>query len=258
MGDASFSEKLISMARFFVTKDNIEGSRGVLEGAELEHMRKVLRLRPGEDVVLFDDQGREHEAVIRSYGSRMAVLEIVRSYRPERESPLDVILAQAVGKGEKMDWVVEKATELGVCAILPFFSSYTIPKLEGEKIVKRRARWGKIALSAAKQSGRTKIPEVMEATDFAELIRRPWGCNLKLIFWAGASSEGLGRIKEGRHHIESALLAIGPEGGFSDEEVRRASDRGFVSVRLGSRIMRTETAALSALSVVQSLWGDMG
>ncbi len=203
------------MPRFFVAKDSIRDKKGTISGPELEHMRKVLRLCPGQCVLLFDDEGLEYEAVIQSYAERAAEMEIVNRYRPERESPLDITLAQAIGKGDKMDWVVEKATELGVRSIVPFFSSYTVPRLDRKKIERRGARWKKIALSAAKQSGRTKILEIQMLGDFGDLIRRPWPCELKLLFLEGESTRSIKKSREERKHLDSILLVIGPEGGFT-------------------------------------------
>lgn len=246
------------MARFFVPKKNLREKKGAIGGAELEHMRKVLRLRPGDRVTLFDDEGWEHEGIIRSYTEKLGEVEILESARPKRESPLSITLAQALGKGEKMDWIVEKATELGVRSMVPFFSSRTVPKLDTEKMERRKARWEKIALGAAKQSGRTQIPEILAVSDFAELVCRPWQCALKLLFWEGESRRSLTEIREETARLDSLLLVIGPEGGFSPEEAVEAMRRGFKPVGLGRRILRTETAALAAISIVQFLWGDMG
>jgi len=221
-------------------------------------MRRVLRLRPGDSVTVFDDEGWEHEGIIRCYRDASAEIEILKSYRPERESCLDVTLAQAVARGEKMDWIVQKATELGVRAIVPFFSSYTIPRLDSKKIEARKVRWRKIALAAAKQSGRTRIPELLNACDFTELVRRPSSCDLKLLLWEKESLQSLKQIREGKASVNSLLLAIGPEGGFSAEEASEAMRHGFLSIRLGKRILRTETAAVAALALAQFLWGDMG
>ncbi|MFQ5850965.1 MAG: 16S rRNA (uracil(1498)-N(3))-methyltransferase [Candidatus Binatia bacterium] len=248
----------MSIPRFYVSKEKIQGKMGSIDGSELEHMRKVLRLRPGQGVILFDSEGWEHEAVIQSYTAGVAEVEILRSNQPRRESPLDIILVQAIGKGEKMDWVVEKATELGVRCIVPFFSTYTIPRLDAKKIEQRHARWEKIALNAAKQSGRTRIPEIHKLSEFGSLVRRPWSCDLKLLFWERASDGGFHRVREERRHLDSILLVIGPEGGFTSEEVAHALDQDFQAVQLGKRLLRTETAALGALSIIQFLWGDMG
>lgn len=246
------------MARFFVPKKNLREKKGTIDGDELKHMRKVLRLRPGDRVTLFDDEGWEHEGIIRSYTEKLGEVEIVESARPKRESPLSITLAQALGKGEKMDWIVEKATELGVRSIAPFFSSRTVPKLDEKKMERRQARWGKIALSAAKQSGRTRIPEILAVSDFSELVCRPWQCGLKLFFWEGEARQSLMQIREETARLDSLLLAIGAEGGFSPQEASEAMRHGFRPVRMGERILRTETAALAAISIVQFLWGDMG
>ncbi len=245
------------MARFFVSKKDLRDKQGRVSGGELEHMRRVLRLRPGDQVTLFDDQGWEHEGMIRAYTDEIGEVEIFRSFRPERESPVEITLAQALGKGEKMDWVVEKATELGVRRIAPFFSSRTIPRLDREKLERRKSRWEKIALAAAKQSGRGRIPEILPAAGFTDLVGRPWECQLKLFFWEGESGQKLTEIRRESGRVDAVLLVIGPEGGFSAEEASEAKRRGFQPVSLGRRILRTETAALAALSVVQCLWGDM-
>ena len=159
------------MARFFVRRENIQGTKAVLNGQELEHLRRVLRLTAGDAVTLFDDTGWEHEAVIRSLHSDRGELDIRRSYEAGRESPLALTLALGLTKGEKMDFVVEKATELGVATILPFTSSFTVPKLNDKKIANRTERWRKIALSAAKQCGRTQVPEILPLCEFGQMVQ---------------------------------------------------------------------------------------
>jgi 16S rRNA (uracil1498-N3)-methyltransferase len=246
------------MARFFLPSESIKSHKGVLRGQELEHMKRVLRICPGDRVTLFDDEGEEHEAILRSYTAETGELEIVKSYRPNRESPLEITLAQALGKGDKLDWIVEKATELGIRQFVPFLSSYAVPRLDAEKIERRRDRWKKIAVSAAKQSGRMQIPEIGELTDFTALIHRSWQCDLRLLFWEREPAQGLAQLREQKADPSSLLLVVGPEGGFTPDEVTEAVGQGFRSVRLGKRILRFETAALAAVSVVQFLWGDMG
>jgi 16S rRNA (uracil1498-N3)-methyltransferase len=221
-------------------------------------MVKVMRLGPGDPVRLFDDQGWEHEGVFKSYDGRRAEVTILRSYRPERESALQITLAQALGKGDKMDFIVEKAVELGVSSIVPFVSEHTVPRLSSEKAVRRQARWQKIALSASKQCGRTRVPEIHELTSFADLVRSPATGDLRVVFWEGESSCGIGQLKAERDQIASLILAIGPEGGFSVQEIALALRHGFRTVHLGKRILRTETAALAALATAQLLWGDLG
>jgi 16S rRNA (uracil1498-N3)-methyltransferase len=246
------------MARFFLPKERIQDQRGTIVGAELAHLRKVLRLGPGDRLTVFDDTGWEHEAVIRSFSADRGDVDILRSYRPERESSLQLTLALGLTKGEKMDFVVEKATELGVQTLVPFISSYTVPKLNDRKIETRTERWQRIALSATKQCGRTLVPKILTLCEFRELVSQPWTDTLKLLLWEKEGQLTLKQVYEAEREARAILLVIGSEGGFSSEEADKAQQRGFKSVQLGHRVLRSETAALAALSVVQFLWGDMG
>jgi 16S rRNA (uracil1498-N3)-methyltransferase len=257
MGNVGLQKTPLKMHRFFISKTTLKEKRATVTGGELEHMTRVLRLRPGDRIVLFDDGGEEHEGVIRSYGPHDAEIEILNSVRPQRESQLEIVLAQALGKGDKMDLVVEKSTELGVSSIAPFLSSRTVPKPDTERGAARHERWRKIALSAAKQSGRTKIPDILELSDFSTLVSRSWPSEEKLLFEPGKARDTLRQVVLERPRINSILLTIGPEGGFTPEELTEATEGGFRIVQLGTRILRTETAAVSALSIVQFMWGDL-
>ncbi len=246
------------MARFFVPKKNINAGRAVVGGSELDHMRKVLRLGVGARVTLFDDDGSEHEGTIASYRGGTAEIAIARSFRPERESPLAVTLAQALGKGDKLDFVVEKATELGAAAVVPFVCRRSLPKLDGAADDRRMERWRRIALGAAKQSGRTRVPAIHALVDFAELAAREWPCDLKILFWENEQGRGLRELNGENPRVASLLLVVGPEGGFTADEAAVAVANGFHSISLGRRILRTETAAVAALAAAQLLWGDLG
>jgi 16S rRNA (uracil1498-N3)-methyltransferase len=245
------------MPRFFVPKKNLSDTHGVIDGQELVHLRKVLRLVSGDRVTIFDDSGWEHEAVIRSVNAEQGKIEIVRSYAAARESPLQVTLGVALTKGEKMDWIVEKATELGVKTIIPFSSSYSVPQLDEKKIVKRTERWQKIALSATKQCGRTRVPEISPLREYQKLVNEVRPQTLKLIFWERELHRSLYHVHEMHGDVRAVLLVIGPEGGFTVEEAQLAQRQGFESVEIGRRILRAETAAVSALTLVQFLWGDL-
>ncbi|HEX2226543.1 MAG TPA: 16S rRNA (uracil(1498)-N(3))-methyltransferase [Candidatus Binatia bacterium] len=244
------------MARFFVPRGNIEGSRGIVVGEELLHLRRVLRLAAGDIITIFDDTGREHDAVICSVGPEAAAVEITSSYEAKRESTLDLTLALGLTKGEKMDFVIEKATELGVQTIVPFISAYAVPKLNERKIAARSERWQKIALSAAKQCGRTQIPKLLPLCAFREFIGQVSPDTFKLLFWEKESTQSLRELQQHRG-AKPVLITIGPEGGFSAEEAEQATKHGFHRVTLGRRILRAETAAVAALSVAQFLWGDL-
>jgi 16S rRNA (uracil1498-N3)-methyltransferase len=258
MDDAAFETEVGGvMARFFVPRQNIHEQHAVLAGAELEHLRRVLRLEPGDSVNLFDDTGSEHEAVIRALGADRAELDIVRSVQSQRESSLALTLALGLTKGEKMDFVVEKATELGVQAILPFVSRYAVPKFDDDKIAKRTERWRKIAVSAAKQCGRSRMPEIVPLQSFRALVNQPSTGTLKLLFWEKEAEQSLTHVHITQAAARALLLVIGPEGGFSSEEADSAREHGFLSVRLGPRTLRAETAAVTAVSLAQFLWGDL-
>jgi 16S rRNA (uracil1498-N3)-methyltransferase len=244
------------MARFFVPRRNIEGSRGIVVGEELQHLRRVLRLAAGDAITIFDDSGREHDAVICSVEPESAAVEITRSYEAQRESTLDLTLALGLTKGEKMDFVIEKATELGVQTVVPFMSAYAVPKLNERKIGARSQRWQKIALSAAKQSGRTQIPKLLPLCGFREFIGQASPDAFKLFFWEKESTQSLRQLQQQRG-AKPVLITIGPEGGFSAEEAAQATEHGFHLATLGRRILRAETAAIAAVSLAQFLWGDL-
>ena len=246
------------MARFFVPKENIHDNYGTIAGEELDHLKRVLRLGRGDHITVFDDGGWEHEAVVRSFGAGEGLIEILRSYQTARESPLEITVAVGLTKGEKMDFVVEKATELGVQTIVPFVSAYTVPKLDDGKIEKRRGRWQKIALSATKQSGRTRVPAIVALSGFRDLVREPRSGTLKLLFWEKEGPQKLREVYEEQKDARRILAIVGPEGGFSAEEAKLAIDHGFRPVHLGHRILRAETAVVAAMSLVQFLWGDLG
>ena len=245
------------MARFFLPTRQIEGHRASITGVELNHLRRVLRLRPLDRVFVFDDAGWEHEGIIRSLNDDRGEIDIIRSYEVNNESPLKITLALGLTKGEKMDWLVEKATELGVHTVVPFVSSYTIPKLNEKKVAQRSERWQKIAVSAAKQCGRARIPEILALTEFRDLLKTVSRDALRLLFWEEESEQRLSELKETRTSINEVVVTIGPEGGFSAQEAALALDQGFQAVRLGRRILRAETAAVAALAAVQLFWGDL-
>jgi 16S rRNA (uracil1498-N3)-methyltransferase len=245
------------MGRFFLPTQQIQDRRATITGVELNHLRRVLRLRPQDRVVVFDDAGCEHEGIIRSLSEDRGEIEIIRSYQVNNESPLKTTLALGLTKGEKMDWVVEKATELGVHTVIPFVSGYTVPKLNERKMAQRSERWHKIALSAAKQCGRVRLPDILAFTEFRDLLEAVSRDALRLLFWEKECEQRLSELKETRPSINEVMVMIGPEGGFSAHEAALALEQGFKAVRLGPRILRAETAAVTALSAVQLLWGDL-
>jgi 16S rRNA (uracil1498-N3)-methyltransferase len=240
------------VARFFVPRRDVADGKARLQGGEFRHLQRVLRLREGDVVTLFDDAGTEHEGVIVSLSPRVATVRITASAPSARESPLAVTLYQGVPKGRKMDLVVEKATELGAVKIVPFVSSFgtgSVAATHG-----KRERWERIALAAAKQSGRTVIPEIGAVLTFPEVVTAAAAADRAVLFFEHATSAALPAGGAGT----TTAVIVGPEGGFSSDEASRALNAGIVICGLGPRILRTETAAIVALTLVQSRYGDLG
>jgi 16S rRNA (uracil1498-N3)-methyltransferase len=214
----------------------------------------VLRLKTGDAVTLFDGRGREYAAVIVRVARGEVTLDVAHGQNVDRESPLAVTLAQGVSSAERMDYTVQKAVELGVATIQPLQTQRGIVRLDAARALKRCAHWRAIAAAACEQCGRNRIPEVLpvmalhdwlgqEAADRNEL-------RILLSPEAGLALKALPRPRIG------ATLIAGPEGGLTAQERRDAERAGFVAVRIGPRILRTETAALAAVAAMQVLWGD--
>jgi 16S rRNA (uracil1498-N3)-methyltransferase len=239
--------------RFFVPQRDVVDGKARLQGGEFRHLQRVLRLREGDGVTLFDDAGIEHEGVIVSLSPRVATVRITASAAPARESPIAVTLYQGVPKGRKMDLIVEKATELGAVSIVPFVSAFGTTSVAAAQ--SKRERWQRIALAAAKQSGRTTIPEIGATLTFPEVVTAAAGMHRALLFFeqAGSAAIPVGDAPTGG----TAAVIVGPEGGLSSEEASRAQNAGIAVCGLGPRILRTETAAIVALALVQARFGDL-
>jgi 16S rRNA (uracil1498-N3)-methyltransferase len=242
--------------RFFVPASDIADGTASVRGSEFRHLQRVLRLREGDHVTLFDDAGKEHAGVIVSLSPRVAVVRVTASTEPRRESPLALTLYQGIPKGRKMDLVIEKATELGIQTIVPFSSAFSLGA--GAGAVAKRDRWQRVAVAASKQSGRTSVPQVAAPMTFAELVAGAAAHDLRLLFYEGAGTVPFVALPEPATPPASAAIVIGPEGGFSRDETAAARDAGFALVAMGPRILRTETAALVAATLVQARWGDLG
>ena len=245
------------MSRFYVPTPQIEKGMLRIEGNEVKHIRRVLRLKAGDEIIVFDSLGKEYEGTIIEETTSSVVIKIQNIFLSKRDSPLDVTLAQSLLKGEKMDYLIQKATELGVKEIIPFFSSRSVPLLEKSGRLKRHHRWGRIAIEASKQCGRGVVPKIEPLQDYSEMLQIASPGSLRLILWereGGQLKEVLERSKEKTR----IFFIIGPEGGFSQEEVEEAKRAGFIPVTLGRRILRAETASLCLLSILQYEQGDIG
>lgn len=234
--------------RLFIADGLRPGAKLPLAAQAAHHVARVLRLREGEAVVLFDGRGGEYEARVYFPGRGHVVAEVTGRQDIERESALAVTLVQAVSTGEKMDYTVQKAVELGVAAIHPVLAERSVVRLSGERASKRLAHWQRIAIAACEQCGRNRVPPIAEPVPL-ETYRPAPGSTRILLSPAGEGS--LRQLAKG-----PVTLAAGPEAGFSEAEESRLARAGFTPVRLGPRVLRTETAALAALAALNALTGD--
>ena len=226
----------------------------VLEGDRARYLGRVLRLRVGDEISVFDGTGPEWSAGIEGMTKSTATLRIGDSQEAGTESPLKIHLVQGISRGERMDYVVQKATELGVKRITPVLTEYGVVKLDDKRAAKRREHWEGVAASASEQSGRTRLPLIDAPLPLKTWFgAKPADTDVDLILKPGAKNS-LAAIETPQTKV---CLLIGPEGGFSETEYEDAEIAGFAGVSLGPRILRTETAAAAALAIMQASWGDL-
>jgi 16S rRNA (uracil1498-N3)-methyltransferase len=225
----------------------------------LRYVKSVLRMKKGDRLILFDGAGWEYETVIKDFSSDGVTVDVLHKERvPDRS--IKITLFQALPKASKMDFIVQKATELGADRIVPFRSSRSIPQLTADKASLKISRWQNIATEAARQSGRADIPKIIGILSFNEMLAYSESKDLKVFFWEEESENGIKDVLHNKKHemVKGISVVIGPEGGFSQEEVRSAVGMGFISVSLGRNILKVETAALSILSIIQYEKGIFG
>ncbi len=240
------------LPRFFVSSEILAGSRAILGGAEFHHLR-VRRLQVGHAVVLFDGLGRQRQGIVVDIDKQRAQIDLQVDPSVQRESPLHLVLAPALLKGDKLDLVIEKAVELGVSELRPFTCERSISQASAA----RRDRWIRIARGAAKQCQRSVVPDIAAPLPFDELLSSTTAA-VRLLFWEHCPPTGLEVPAPQPPTSVSVLAAVGPEGGFTAAETDRAMRAGFRLVGLGPRILRAETAAIAAVTLCQFLWGDLG
>lgn len=240
------------MPRFPLPSQGIEDEKAVISGADFRHMVKALRLGVGDEVTLFGEDSREFYGVISSVGSRELTVDITGSRLISADPVIDITILQGLPKGEKMDYIVEKATELGAARIVPVVTERSQVRKTG-----KHQRWERIALEASKQCGRTKPTVIEDTLEFKEALLYKDKSDLAIILHAGSSLSMKEFIRNTLQDAKNIIVLIGPEGGFSQNEVLLAIEMGFTSLGLGPRILRTETASLAALSIIQFQHGDL-
>ena len=241
------------MQRFFVEPYQVqeEEHRITLTGPDVNHMKNVLRMRIGEDVWISDGGQKEYHCTIEAFEEEGAVLHILYAQEPQYELPSRIYLFQGLPKGDKMELIVQKAVELGVYGIVPFAAKRSVVRLDEKKAGKKQIRWQAIAKGAAEQSGRGLIPEVETVKTYAEALE--FAKELDVILVPYELEEGMKAtmsIIEAIRPGQSVGIFIGPEGGFEEEEVQAAMEAGAKPVTLGKRILRTETAGMTMLSIL--------
>lgn len=239
------------MQRFFVTPDQVGEDKIRIQGSDVNHMKNVLRMRPGEEVMVSDGNNRQYRCRVEDYPEGEAVLAILEAVLVDTELPSRIYLFQGLPKQEKMELIVQKAVELGVCQVIPVQTHRCVVKLDVKKAAKKVQRWQQIAESAAKQAGRGYIPAVSEVMTFQEALAFSEALDIRLIPYELADGmEGTRKILDGIRPGQSVGIFIGPEGGFEKEEVSRAVEAGALPITLGKRILRTETAGIAVLSIL--------
>lgn len=240
------------MQRYFLDATAFLGDHVRFSGDELHHISRVMRYSTGDRVIACNDKGQAHLVEFTQVNKDEVTARIIEELVEERELPVSITLAQGLAKGEKMDLIVQKATELGAMKILPFTSSRTIVKLNDKKESNRIARWQKIAKEAAEQAHRNRVPSILEVVSYKQLLTLSKEYDLALIAYELEDQQMLQVLldKLGDGSGKKLLIVIGPEGGFSEEEVALAVEQGMQSISLGRRILRTETAGLAALAII--------
>ncbi|MBI4682302.1 MAG: 16S rRNA (uracil(1498)-N(3))-methyltransferase [Nitrospirae bacterium] len=247
------------MARIFLPPELLIPEQITITGDVARYLSLVLRVKLGDHLIVFDGSGFKYDCTILKSHKKEVIAEKIKKEPYSVESNISITLAQGIAKGEKMDLIIQKATELGVSKVIPLITEHSEVR-HTEKI----NRWRKISLSASQQSGRDKVPQIDEPVSYKVFLypslEEGKGGSLKtgLIFSESRKERNLKQALKGFQNIKQITLLVGPEGGFSKEEITAAVEKGFIEVSLGPRILRTETAPITAISIIQYELGDIG
>jgi 16S rRNA (uracil1498-N3)-methyltransferase len=236
------------LSRFFIDAPLSLGAHELPE-AQAHYIGRVLRMAEGDAVQVFDGSGQEFRGTLAEVGKKRVLVQLNEQFAGQVESPLRIHLGQGLSRGERMDWAIQKATELGVNEITPIFSERCEVRLKDERADKRLLHWRQVAISACEQCGRSTVPVIHPPLLLADWLKQT-DAELKLVLHPVAEP------LVGHARPSSLAFLIGPEGGLSDAEVEQAKTAGYHAARLGPRVLRTETAPVVALAVAQQLWGD--
>ena len=247
------------MRRFFVKSIDPNKPTISLDGSEAKHIKNVLRLKPGDMIRLFDGSGCEYDAIIKHLSTAKTELVMTRKLAATTESAIQLMVAQGFLRQKKMDILVRQLSELGMTRWIPFFSERSVPQPDKKRQATRLRRWQKIVQESFKQCGRSILPEISSPVSFEEVLALGQACTLKYIFW---ENEGQPLPQKSVIHTPRPgfriIIVLGPEGGFTPQEIEKAKDCGFEVAGLGPRTLRAETATLAACTLMQYLYGDLG
>jgi len=248
------------MLRLFVFQKLAIGDEIVVTGEDAHHIIRVLRLSPGDVISISDGKSEESVGIITDIDIRSTKIRIrILEQNKIKETKPFITLLQGLPKGEKFDWIIQKSTEIGVSKIVPIVTKRTVVNIAPMKLQRRMQRWNRIAEEAAKQSMRIDIPQIVELSKFEDSLKEIENNQLSIIPWEQEKNVSLKEVLRGnKKNITKIAVFIGPEGGFSFEEIEKAKQFGAVPVSLGSRILRTETAAIVACSILMYELGGMG
>ena len=245
------------MRYFFIETSEREDSILGITGPDARHIKTVLRMKPGDIIGLFDGKGFEYEAKIIDLSPGRVQVLLIRRFASTAESPLQIVVAQAFLKEKKMDGLVRQLSELGIIKWIPFIAERSVPRPDKKQLLTRTKRWEKIAKEALKQCKRGRIMEIGETVSFEEMLNQGQFYDLKVAFWEDELQLVHANLLGSGEKIDTVFALIGPEGGFTQKEIKKARNRGFVTVGLGPRILRAETATVAACVLIQYLFGDM-
>lgn len=246
------------MSRFFIDMNDIHDDVIQIKGEDVSHIKKVLRLRCGDNIVLCDGMGKDYLVSIKESGQDCITTEVISSQPAGTESSLEITLYQGIPKSDKMDFIIQKSIELGIRRIVPVSTERTIVKIDDIKDAgKKVERWQKIALEAAKQCNRGMIPQIEMPVTFDGALELCRQADLAIIPYEKETESRL-RSCISSAHPRTVAVMIGPEGGFSEKEIEKAVTSGVRSVTLGPRILRTETAGIAVISILMYELGDVG
>lgn len=245
------------MPKFLI--DTPSGPEIRITDQDAKHIAKVLRLIPGDEILLTDGNGRDYQANIETVSPSMVSCRITRECETLSESPLRITLCQGMLKDKKMDSLLRHVTELGIYEWQPFFCERSIPVPDKKRIVSRVQRWESIARESLKQCGRSRMPIINPPREFKDIMDQSSAFDLNIIFWEDLKSAAtsFNCSRGGQSSISTVLILVGPEGGFSSREIIQAQDKNFTVCGMGPRILRAQTASIAACTLIQNMYGDM-